>query len=103
MYTDSDRDVARGPTETVTVSYGVGTDERPSTALVRVIAELAEERPVDLGPLYGRIDLEALDDLLEHPRRAAAWSPRVVIDLEGHRITIDRSDVVVEFAVGGTE
>lgn len=103
MYTNTSSDGPRGSTETVTVRYEIGPEARPSTAFVRVIAELAEERPVDLGPLYEHVDLEALDDLLVHSRGETAWSPRVLVDVGGYSVSIDRSEITVEFTVGRTE
>ena len=71
-----------------------GTGE--NRVAIRVIEELALAQgvdPLDLPPLFERIDLEALDDFVT----SADSDATVVVSLDGHRVTITGDgDVTVE-------
>lgn len=85
----------------IVVRYEIGDDERASTALVRVVADLANRDPLEIGPLYDFVDLDALDCILGHPRSRDEWSTWVSFDLDDYSISIDGSAVVVRFTPGG--
>lgn len=62
-----------------------GTGE--NRVAIRVIEELARTQgvdPLDLPPLFERIDLEALDDFVT----SADSDATVVVSIDGHRVTI---------------
>lgn len=54
-------------------TYRLSREEAPSTAVVNAVAEAEGVSPVELPPLYGRVDPDALDELL--PREPDEMSP----------------------------
>lgn len=54
--------------ETYVTSFEPG--DRPSESVVRAIATLTDESPIDLTPLYEAIEPDALDSLFDHARRS---------------------------------
>jgi hypothetical protein len=47
------------------VTSGIDDDERPSEAMVRAVAGLRDEDPIDLAPLFETVDPDALDALVD--------------------------------------
>jgi hypothetical protein len=67
-------------------------DERPSEALVAAVAAFRGSDPAELSPLYGVVEPDALDSLVEHANRVdAAGSHRVWFTYEGFDVGV-RSD-----------
>lgn len=77
------------------VRHEIGTDERPSHALVTVVAELRGEAPTGIQPLARKIDLEALDAFMARAAVPSAWSTAARVSFGGLMIDIDPSEIVV--------
>lgn len=77
------------------VHTDIGSDERPSYAIVQALAEVNDVNVRALDPLYEYVDLEALDQLIEHTE-CTDHTCRVELTIDDWLITIsDDSSMVV--------
>lgn len=63
----------------------------PSVQLVRELANVRDCEPGDLEPLYGTVDLESLDDLVE----GSDGQLTVEFTVDGDRVRIDDDGSVI--------
>ncbi|MEZ3167387.1 HalOD1 output domain-containing protein [Halorubrum ejinorense] len=72
------------------------SDTRPSDAVVEVVADVVAGGPVSFGPLYDRIDPDALDDIFrsDGDDRPAAGT-RVSFPLAERTVVVHGSGTVV--------
>lgn len=66
-----------------------GRDSNPSEAIVLEIAERTDVNPVDLPPLYERVDPEALDSLVQGP-----GSVHVTFEYTGYEVTVSETGCI---------
>jgi hypothetical protein len=66
-----------------------GRDSNPSEAIVLEIAERTDVNPVDLPPLYERVDPEALDSLVQGP-----GSFYVTFEYTGYEVTVSETGCI---------
>ncbi|MFB1066276.1 HalOD1 output domain-containing protein [Natrinema sp. H-ect4] len=64
------------------------TRASPATEIVDRVAEMEEQDPLDLPPLYDSIDPDALDRLAE--------SSKIQFEYIGYNITVDNSTITVD-------
>lgn len=79
----------------VTVRYEIGDDESPSVALVEVLSTLSGEAETEMETLYGHVDLEALDTLLESTADSPYWWGSVQLEMAESVVFVDRDTIVV--------
>lgn len=89
-------------TETNRASYD-WESTKPLTAIVETVATARETDPVDLPPLYGRIDVEAVDALFAQARDERTVGPhRLTFPYAGCDVTIDSvGEVLVDPRAAG--
>lgn len=91
MDSNNDRVIDRGKTESGRPVYEVSFtfDESPAAVVVETIARI-EGRSMDEGPpIYGAVDADALEQLVEHARtRPAGASLSVEFAYYGYRIRV---------------
>lgn len=74
-------------TETHNVRYDPGSNWNPSELLVTAVADIADEDPLTLTPLYETIDPDTLDDFVA-AGGSAEFGGRLAFGYEGHEVTV---------------
>lgn len=79
----------------------VGSDERVSNAILAAVSEATGVDPLELPPLYGCVDTDALDALVGQrgDRRSV---DRVSFSFSGCRVTVTGSGTIRISTVGAT-
>jgi hypothetical protein len=83
----------RPPPDAVTCRRQIDAEERPSRALIGALAEARDIDPGSMAPLGSRLDLDALDALVEAPARQPG--PAVSVAFGGYVAHLDTAEVVV--------
>ena len=82
----------------------VGRDERPSEAVVRTTAALLDRDPMELNPLYGAVDPDALDAMVAHAQRVNTDSqPILSFSYHGYRVLVDATGRITVTAEAGPD
>lgn len=76
--------------------YRIAGAERPSEAVVRAVADRTGTAPLDLDPLYGAVDPEHVDGVVEGDGRA-----EVAFEYAGCRVTVTEREVRVRAGRAG--
>lgn len=96
---DADTDAA-----TYTTQIDWSNDETPSHAVVALVADAESVRPVDLEPLHGTIDPDALDRLFAPTNSGDDRTDGyVAFVFEGYHVTIHGDGEVVAKPVADRE
>lgn len=84
-------------------SFDIARDERPSEAVVRGVAAVTDQSIHAIEPLFESVDPDALDALFApFPDGTSRVSGRVVVHLEGCRVSVEGSRVQISDAeIGG--
>ncbi|WP_254861447.1 HalOD1 output domain-containing protein [Halovivax gelatinilyticus] len=81
-------------TQTGSFSYELDPDERPSEAVVHVVATLTDSSILDLNPLYHTIDPEYLDELLADRNNSdTITEASVTVPYNGCHVTVTQDTV----------
>lgn len=85
------------PAQTESLSYELDEDERPSEAVVQVVAALTDTSILELEPLYHTIDPENLDRIITGgPDRGTTSERSVSFHFNGCQVTVNQHTVRVE-------
>lgn len=91
--TNETRDAANGRTETHHVHYDPESSVRLSELLVMSVADIADEDPLELEPLYETIDPDTLDDFVASGG-SATLDGHISLDYEGYHLTVHASGLL---------
>ncbi|WP_076145264.1 HalOD1 output domain-containing protein [Natrinema saccharevitans] len=69
-------------------SHTISTQSSPSLEIVDRVAEMEEQDPLDLPPLYDSVDLDALDRLSK--------SSKIQFEYIGYKITVDSGTIRID-------
>ncbi len=76
-------------------AYQIDDDEQLSSAVVHAVAEAEDADPLDLTPLYGAVDPDALDSLFDSlASDGEASVDEVTFDYHGYGVTVAADGVV---------
>ena len=99
------------PTQSRQFTADLAGDELPSHAVVRAVAAISNESPLDLDPLYGAIDPDRLNELFAGPDRGGdpdgesrprgSDGPEVAFTFSGFEVTVTDGTVTVRETDGG--
>lgn len=65
--------------ETVTRMYDSDKEESPSASIIECVAEATGRDPIELPPLYERVDPDAVNELLNDPSERPRATPHLSI------------------------
>lgn len=93
-YTDGGND-RETPSEPIQLSYDLGDDEAPSTAIVRAIASVTNTSPLDLDPLGDVINPVYLDGLFQNTDPSAE-SVEFTFTYHGYEVRVLEDEVQLQ-------
>ncbi len=94
--TDGDSDSDADSDRTEVYHYDRDTTEPCSEVVVNAVADALGRSPLDLEPLYYRVDPDALDDLVDRSFGSGpVHGTTVRFDFAGCRVAVSPVDVVV--------
>lgn len=90
--------------ETYTTQLDWSTEETPSHAVVSLVAEAEDVRPIDLAPLHDTVDPDALDRLFAPTSTESSRTDGyIAFVFEGYHVTVHGDGEVVAKAVSYRE
>jgi hypothetical protein len=81
--------------ETHTIQLDWSTEETPSHAVVSLVADAKDVRPIDLTPLHETVDPDALDRLFAPTTGGSRTDGYIAFVFEGYHVTVHGDGEVI--------